>query len=81
MARMSGMISSPPDREGLVFEIWIGDIQLAEVLRELGEEPRIEIYPRPGGEAWSLPLGEFVSLIEKGKTELLDPNRRSVFDD
>ena len=46
-------ISSPPDREHLVAEIFIDDIQWAEVNKEDGTL-RAEFYPRPDGESWRL---------------------------
>lgn len=44
---LSTVITSPPDRENCVFEIWVGARQLAEVSHEPGRPIEIEIYPPP----------------------------------
>ena len=46
-------ISSPPDRERLVAEIFFGDEQWAELNQE-GTELLFEFYSRQSGEPWSL---------------------------
>lgn len=45
MNLLSSVITSPPDRENCVFEIWAGSSQLAEVSHEPGRPIEIEIYP------------------------------------
>jgi hypothetical protein len=50
------VISSPPDRERLVAEIFFGDAQWAEVLCEDGELLEVEHYPKPDGRPWRVPL-------------------------
>lgn len=69
--RLSYLISSPPDRENVVFEIWFGPYQLAEVSRELGREVEIEIYSHPENEKWSFKLDEFIVLMDQAKKSLV----------
>jgi hypothetical protein len=64
MSNLSSMITSPPDRENLVFEIWSGDSQLAEVSHEPGKAIEIEIYPPVKG-GWNFELEEFMSLLNQ----------------
>lgn len=49
MTRLFSMITSPSDRENLVFEIWSGSNQLAEVSHEPGKPVEIKIYPPVDG--------------------------------
>ena len=63
------LITSPPDRERVVAEIWYGDSQLAELNEEAGQ-PMLEIYPNPTGEAWILDFNELVSLLERARAAL-----------
>ena len=79
--RLSGLISSPPDRESLVYEIWLGSTQLAEISRESDGKFRIEVYSHPDSDKWSLELEDFLSVVHTGKAELLDLQRRSAFDE
>ena len=63
-------ISSPPDREHLVAEIFFGEIQWAEINQE-GNELEVEIYPRPDGEPWRLGFAEIVSALDQARSKLL----------
>ena len=65
MNNLSVVISSPSDRENLVFEIWSGTCQVAEISREPGRVAEIEIYVHPQGGTWSFDLNEFVSVLNK----------------
>lgn len=65
MTHLSSLMSSPPDRENLVFEIWLGAEQIAEVSREPGRQVEIEIYPPTEGGKWNFELGEFMSLLSQ----------------
>lgn len=62
-------LSSPPDREFLVADIFWGNEQIAEINRETGKL-EIEIYPRRSGDWWKLNYEEFIKVIEKAKEEL-----------
>lgn len=60
-------ITSPPDRERLVAEIWIERIeriQLAEVNMEEGK-PIVEIYPRPDNAAWTIDARQLVDVLNR----------------
>jgi hypothetical protein len=63
-------ISSPPDREHLVAEIFLGDDQWAEINQENGCL-EVEIYPKPNGQPWSLGLEDMLSITETAKEKLL----------
>ena len=52
-------ISSPPDRERLVADIFFGTIQWAELNQENGHLC-LEMYARPDGKPWAVPY-ELVS--------------------
>lgn len=64
------MISSPPDRESIVFEIWSDERQVAEISREPGRDYEIEIYPTGNGGAWNFNLTELMAYLTKGIEEL-----------
>lgn len=70
MTHLSSMITSPPDRENLVFEIWAGANQLAEVSREPGRSAEIEIYPPVEGGSWNFELEELMSLLNQAVKNL-----------
>ncbi|WP_218189437.1 MULTISPECIES: hypothetical protein [unclassified Pseudomonas] len=70
MNHLSSMITSPPDRENLVFEIWAGTDQLAEVTCEPGRSVEIEIYPPVKGGSWSFELEEFMTLLNQAAKHL-----------
>ena len=63
-------ISSPPDREHLVAEIFIGDVQWAEINQE-GEELEVEIYPRRDGEPWRFAFTEMMAMLNDASRRLL----------
>lgn len=71
--RMS--VSSPPDRENLVVEVFFDDIQWAEVNQESGEF-EVEFYPRPDNKPWRVPLATIVDVLERVKDELANLSRR-----
>ena len=63
-------ISSPPDREKLVAEIFFGDEQWAELNQE-HETPVVEFYPRDNGEFWQLTLDEVLESLHEAKKRLI----------
>jgi len=65
MSHLSSLISSPPDRENLVFEIWLGTDQLAEVSHEPDRPVEIEIYPPADGGKWVFEFEELMSLLNR----------------
>jgi len=70
-------ISSPPDREKLVADIFIGNRQFAEVNQD-GEELKIEIYNNDGNEPWSINLLELMTSLKESRKKLMDSIGNSV---
>ncbi|MEY8712311.1 hypothetical protein ABDM77_16830 [Mangrovibacter phragmitis] len=67
---LTSQITSLPDRESVVCEIYAGSEQVAEISNESGEGLRIEIFNSPDG-AWSFDLDTFSSLVEQGKKSII----------
>lgn len=63
-------LSSPPDREKLVAEIFFGDQQWAELNQE-GLELALEFYSRIDGQPWKIPYEQVVSALEEAKKKLV----------
>jgi hypothetical protein len=63
-------LSSPPDREKLVAEIFFGDFQWAEINQD-GAELQLECYPRPDGKQWSIPLATVEETLALAKERLM----------
>lgn len=63
-------ISSPPDCEELVVEIFFGDWQWAELNQE-GPELELEVYPRIDGQPWKVPYHQVISALEEAKKKLV----------
>ncbi len=63
-------ISSPPDREKLVAEIFFGDVQWAEINQER-DALEVEFYPRPDGEAWRIDYQDAIKALDEAKRRLV----------
>ena len=63
-------ISSPPDREKLVAEIFFSDQQWAEINQE-GSSLEVEVYPRPDGQPWKINYGEVLNVLQEARARLL----------
>ena len=63
-------LSSPPDREKLVTEIFFGDTQWAEINQESGEM-EVEFYPRSDGKAWRIDYDDAVKALDEAKRRLI----------
>lgn len=63
-------ISSPPDREQLVAEIFFGDEQWAELNQE-GSELALEVYPRRDGKPWHLSFETVAAALAAAKRRLV----------
>lgn len=63
-------ISSPPDREKLVAEVFIGDAQWAEINQD-SQALRVEFYPRPDGEPWQMDYEDALKALDEAKQRLL----------
>jgi hypothetical protein len=62
-------ISSPPDREKLVAEIFFGNEQWAELNQE-GGTLELEFYPKPSGKFWRLGLDNVLEALNEAKRQL-----------
>ncbi|WP_157768277.1 hypothetical protein [Burkholderia ambifaria] len=70
MNALTGQVTSVMDRESVVFEIWCGDRQLAEISKEPGSDYAIDLYVDKDAGAWHLNLRQLRSLIDQGIKEL-----------
>ena len=70
MNKLEALLTSPPDRENVVFEIWYENRQVAEISKEPGRGYEIEIYPAAGNGVWHFDLSEFQAMLEDGIKEL-----------
>ncbi len=71
MTNIEIAISSPPDRERLVAEIFIDHELIAEIKNESGE-PDLELYPRRDGQPWRLNYLELRAALDKAAKRLAD---------
>ncbi len=62
-------VSSPPDRKGLVADLMIDNVQLAEVNHE-GGHPVIELYGRPDGQPWAIPVRDLLAAVREAMERL-----------
>lgn len=70
MRKLTAHVASLPDRENVVYEIYYGPNQVAEISNELGSDLQIEIYSCPDKVAWSFSFNEFRSLIEQAERNI-----------
>lgn len=70
MSKLEAMVTSPPDRESVVFEIWHENRQVAEISKEPGCGYEVEIYPAANNGVWHFDLNEFKAMLEDGMKEL-----------
>lgn len=64
-------VASPPDRERLVAEIFLGEVQWAEINQER-DALEVEFYSRPDGNPWRIPLQAAMEALEDAKRKLTD---------
>ena len=69
MNKFKIQITSPPERDNLVAEIWWNDSHVAEINIESGEF-EIELYKPVENEYWTFPLKEFLEVIHEAKKRL-----------
>lgn len=60
------VVASPPDRERLVVEVWLGQDMIAEISQE-GPEMEVEIY---SSESMKFSLAKFIAALEDAKSRL-----------
>lgn len=64
-------VTSPPDRDDVVAELWWGDEMFAE-LRYIDGRAHLEIYGRPAG-PWEFPFDEFCAALAHARERLGPP--------
>ena len=64
-------IASPPDREGLVAEIFFDGVQWAEVNQERNSL-EVEFCTRPDQTPWKLELQDAIESLKEAKRRLQD---------
>ena len=62
LGRVRTRIGSLPDRENVVWELWAGDDNIADVCCE-GGEPSVEIFRPAGGRELRVSLDEFLAAL------------------
>jgi hypothetical protein len=62
-------LSSPPDRENLVAEIFFEGCQWAEIHQEHSVF-EIEFYPRPDGRPWKVGFSSAINALNEAKSML-----------
>lgn len=68
--KLTAHVASLPDRENVVYEIYCGINQVAEISNEPGVGLRIEIFSCPEEVTWNFSFHEFHSLIEQAKRNI-----------
>jgi len=63
-------ISSPPDREKLVAEVFFAETQWAEINQER-DALEVEFYPRPDGEPWRIAYQDALNALDAAKRRLM----------
>lgn len=63
-------ICSPPDREGLVAEIYYKNCQWAEINQENGKL-EVQFYPHSTNPYWEFDLEEALEMLAKAKQKLV----------
>lgn len=69
MTQLTALISSPPDRENVVLEIWFDNRQFAEISKEPGRDFEIEIYADANG-PWHFDLRDLMRVLESAERNL-----------
>jgi len=64
-------IASVPDRDGLVAEIWHGDVMVAEINQGQGRSLRVELYPSPRDAHWDFDLDDLIGALAEARRRLL----------
>lgn len=69
MSKFKIEITSPPDRNNLVAEIWILDNHVCEINKEC-DYYEIEIYNPINSKFWTFTLDEFLEVLQEAKKRL-----------
>ena len=70
MKSLTLQVTSLPDREKPVCEIWFGNDQVAEVSNENEDTVLIEIFPAPTGEGWCFNLDTLQAILIEAKNNM-----------
>ena len=62
-------ITSPPDRERVVVELWRDNVQLAGISNEDGTL-RVEVYAAPGSNRVAIPLDDLEEALRRARANL-----------
>lgn len=68
--KLTAQIASLPDRENVVYEIYSGADQVAEISNEPDVGLRIEIFSCADGGIWNLDFNEFRLLVEQAEKNI-----------
>lgn len=69
--KLTAQIASLPDRENVVYEIYCGADQVAEISNEPEEGFRIEIFNCPSGGGWVFDFDDFQKIIDQAKRNII----------
>ena len=64
-------LASPPDRDQLVAEVFVGLEQIAELNAQSGKMT-VEIYPRQNGSPWALNYSQFLQALTEAQEKLVN---------
>ncbi|MGV3344455.1 hypothetical protein ACGVWS_01465 [Enterobacteriaceae bacterium LUAb1] len=67
--KLNVQLASLPDRENVVYEIYEGTNQVAEISNEPNKGLQIEVFSSPDG-IWRFDFNEFYTLIEQARRNL-----------
>lgn len=72
MNTLTAQLASVPDRENVVYEIYSGSVQVAEVSNEPDAGVRMEIFPCPDQNGiWNFDFNEFHALVEQARQNIV----------
>ncbi|WP_315710638.1 hypothetical protein [Brenneria uluponensis] len=69
-SKLTAQIASLPDRDNVVYEIYYGTNQVAEISNEPDLGLQIEIFTCSDGGNWIFNFNEFRSLIEQAEINI-----------
>ncbi len=70
MSKFEIWITSPPDRERVVAEIWYDKMSWAEISCE-DKDVVVQFYPQPTNGYWEFPFDEAIEILQKAKNRLV----------
>lgn len=70
MNKLTAQIASLPDRDNVVYEIYFGTDQVAEISNEPDMGLRIEIFAASANGSWNFDFNEFRALVEQAERNI-----------